>query len=136
MASVDPQPAALQPTDPAGPNPSVRRPTTLLDLHPDLLRRVASYVPRNEVAGSLKLTIKNGDNKAIDLEALDNAYGASGPWTLSVPAKKTTERSWSFQNSARWYDITIKHAGFERRFAGRIENGLPSTSDPVLGIAI
>ena len=87
-------------------------------------------------AGSLKLTIKNADNKAIDLEALDNAYGAGGPWTLSVPAKKNTERSWSFQKSERWYDITIKYAGFERRFAGRIENGLPSTSDPVLGIAI
>jgi hypothetical protein len=45
-------------TDAAGPDSSAERLTTLLDLQPDLFRRVASYVHCNEVAGSLKLTCK------------------------------------------------------------------------------
>ena len=38
------------------------------------------------------------------------------------------------ENSANgnWYDFTVSAAGFERRFAGRMENGGNLISDPVM----
>ena len=38
--------------------------------------------------------------------------------------------------SGLWYDFAVTidgDAGFSRRVAGRIENGLPSVSDPAMG---
>ena len=41
-----------------------------------------------------------------------------------------------FHRSANWYDFTVTvkgQEGFSRRFAGRVENGRDSYSDPALG---
>jgi phospholipase C len=35
--------------------------------------------------------------------------------------------------TANWYDVSVEGGGFVRQFAGHIENGLPSRSDPLLG---
>ena len=32
-----------------------------------------------------------------------------------------------------WYDFTATASGFTRRFAGRVETGRPSISDPAMG---
>ena len=95
----------------------------------------AAYDPKTS---GLTLRIKNRSSKVLSLDAVDNAYGSGGPWPIEVAAKKTVEKSWSLGKSERWYDISLRRrdgAGFERRFAGRVENGLPSISDPILGIA-
>jgi len=39
---------------------------------------------------------------------------------------------WSLLSSHRWYDFTIAGGNFERRFAGRIENGQPGFIDPAV----
>lgn len=38
-------------------------------------------------------------------------------------------------DASGWYDVTVAAPGTEwsRTFAGHLENGLPSTSDPALG---
>jgi len=33
-----------------------------------------------------------------------------------------------------WYDFTVAAAAFERRFAGRLETGQDSVSDPAMGM--
>jgi phospholipase C len=40
----------------------------------------------------------------------------------------------SVEHSGNWYDYTVSDAssGFERRFAGRMETGRPSVTDPAM----
>jgi phospholipase C len=37
------------------------------------------------------------------------------------------------EESSNWYDFTVQSTGFERRFAGRMETGEHSRSDPAMG---
>jgi phospholipase C len=65
------------------------------------------------------------------LEITDNAY-KSGNHTLKGTSKITLDLSRSFG----WYDFTVKVKGFnafEQRFAGRVETGKTSFSDPLMG---
>jgi len=50
-------------------------------------------------------------------------YGA-----ISQPLKAA--HVWSAKDSYGWYDLTVTAPGFEQRFAGRIETGRHSISDP------
>jgi phospholipase C len=66
-----------------------------------------------------------------------NAYfNATAGAVQSVVARGEHRITRSLQSSANWYDFTVKvHKlqGYSRRFAGRLENGLPSLSDPAMG---
>lgn len=65
------------------------------------------------------------------VEITDNAY-KSGNHTLKGSSKLTLDLSASFG----WYDFTVKVKGsnvFEQRFAGRVETGKSSFSDPLMG---
>lgn len=65
------------------------------------------------------------------LEITDNAY-KSGNHTLKGKSKITLDLSRSFG----WYDFTVTVKGFntfEQRFAGRVETGKDSFSDPLMG---
>jgi phospholipase C len=42
-------------------------------------------------------------------------------------------RLWNLEESSNWYDFTVQSAGFESRFAGRVETGRNSFSDPAMG---
>jgi phospholipase C len=45
-------------------------------------------------------------------------------------------QAWSLDESAHWYDFTLSVAelpGYSRRFAGRVEMGRASWSDPAIG---
>jgi len=61
-----------------------------------------------------------------------NAYLTDGPWTLSVPPGTTGTLSWTVKASGYWYDFTARSGNFERRFAGRLETGADSISDPAM----
>jgi phospholipase C len=42
---------------------------------------------------------------------------------------------WDVSKSGNWYDLALTAAhGFARRFAGRLETGNNSVSDPAMGI--
>jgi phospholipase C len=43
---------------------------------------------------------------------------------------------WRLSETGGWYDFVLTRPaqpGWKRRYAGRMENGLPSTSDPAMG---
>lgn len=66
----------------------------------------------------------------------DNAYGNVAQ-TIEISSRATAVVSVSTASSHRWYDVSVhvKEAEhFERRFAGRIENGQWSYSDPQIGL--
>jgi phospholipase C len=51
------------------------------------------------------------------------------------PGKSGTEQ-WSLSRIRGWYDLTVTvegHSQFEHRYAGHLENGEDSISDPGMG---
>jgi phospholipase C len=65
-----------------------------------------------------------------------NAYFDRKPLVLSLPKNGQDKHYVSLRRSANWYDFSAAVAelpGFVRRFAGRVENGKDSWSDPAQG---
>ena len=53
-----------------------------------------------------------------------------------LPRGRALEKRWSLKSSFGWYDLTVTtdaDKSFQRRFAGHLENGHDSMSDPALG---
>ncbi len=88
--------------------------------------------------GTLVLTAINRDDKrAITIGVHDNAYAAADQ-SLAVPVKKRGSLSIDTKASHGWYDFTVRIAGRPRsikRYAGRVETGEWSYSDPQIGRA-
>jgi phospholipase C len=85
------------------------------------------------LTGHIALRFANPESKPYTVEIVDHAYGAK-PIQKTVSGKAVvilnTEKSFG------WYDFSVKvsgHANFERRYAGHVETGRPSTSDPLMG---
>jgi phospholipase C len=57
------------------------------------------------------------------------------PWTFEVPAGKEVWINTGPWVAGNWYDFTVttQQGGFMRRFAGRLENGTHTVSDPAMG---
>ncbi len=93
------------------------------------------YDPKN---GQLYLHMRNTGNAACTVTVKSNAYRNDGPWTLTVPpGGEVVEERWSLERSARWYDFSVVRAddaSYLRRFAGRLETGKDSVSDPAMAM--
>jgi phospholipase C len=77
-------------------------------------------------------------NKAHYIEVVDNAYKTNHHKKL-LAAAGTGMLIIDLKNSCGWYDFTVKINGsdkFTRRYAGRVETGKPSITDPFMGRAI
>jgi phospholipase C len=84
---------------------------------------------------ALKVTLINSGGAPCTFQLRANAYFEEGPVVRTVVARATDSLSWSLRASARWYDFSVTAAGhllYSRRFAGRLENGEPSISDPAM----
>jgi len=90
----------------------------------------------NSLTGNLSLKLINNDkNYSYELEVSDKAYGKP-PLKKRLSASSETALTINLENSKGWYDFIIKITGnssFERHFAGRVETGKLSISDPQLG---
>lgn len=88
----------------------------------------------DEANNAVYLTIMNTGTAASNTTVTSNAYRADGPWTYTVPAGMQVEPYWSLTGSNGWYDFTLAaENGVTRRFAGRVETGKDSVSDPAMG---
>ncbi|RAK00096.1 phospholipase C [Larkinella arboricola] len=90
----------------------------------------------NVLTGSVELKISNL-NKAnpITIEVKDNAYKAA-PKTRVIPKGGQASLVLDLSKSFGWYDFSVRVAGnsvFEKRYAGRVETGKASFTDPVMG---
>lgn len=89
----------------------------------------------------IKLNNLNSANK-YTVEITDNSYKTPPIITLLEPAnskKAITMVKLDLQKNFNWYDISIKIKGnniFEKRYAGRVETGRESKSDPAMGMVI
>lgn len=84
----------------------------------------------------LVLEIKNLDPKIkLEFELQDKAYGKE-KHRFQIDSLKTYSISLDTSKSFGWYDYMLiipAFPAFERKFAGRIETGLPSKTDPQMG---
>ncbi|HVK21523.1 MAG TPA: phospholipase C, phosphocholine-specific [Actinokineospora sp.] len=122
-----------------GPNGFIRRfagnrvtATTAGKANPEVTLR---YAPADN---KVWLSMTNAGTAAATITVRTNNRGG-GPWTYNVPAGTTAAapvEDWFSTGSGMngWYDLTATAAdGFARRFAGHMETGADSTSDPVMG---
>jgi phospholipase C len=87
------------------------------------------------IRGNLFVSLRNRGGTRATFEFAANAYGHES-CSLSVAARGEAMQSWNLAKSAQWYDFTLtipELAGYARRFAGRVETGRDSWSDPALG---
>ena len=86
------------------------------------------------LACDLHLTMHNTGSVACTLQ-IKNSYDAADIRHYSIAPGKTLEDRWPLAPDSRWFDISVTQDSapkFLRRFAGHVENGKPSTSDPAV----
>ncbi|HEX7945479.1 MAG TPA: phospholipase domain-containing protein, partial [Phenylobacterium sp.] len=85
-------------------------------------------------ATTLSLTLRNTGAAPISANAMGNAYGMK-TWKVAVPPGQSVTNIWPLTEQGGWYDLSLTLAGqpgWLRRFAGRLETGRHSISDPAM----
>lgn len=85
--------------------------------------------------GTSAITFRNSGAAPAEITIRDLSYGRP-PQTVAVPAGGTVPVVLDLSGSHGWYDVEFQVAGspdFARRYAGRIETGRDSVSDPAMG---
>jgi phospholipase C len=85
--------------------------------------------------GSLYVSLRNRGAAPATFTFAANAYDHESR-SVTLPARGESTQSWGLTSSGYWYDFTATVAGlagYTRRFAGRVETGFDSCSDPALG---
>jgi phospholipase C len=84
--------------------------------------------------GSVQVRLRNTTGSPVSVTITDHGYGAAAVRTELSPSETTTVVL-PLQSSHGWYDFTVKAEGSagEARYAGRVETGRPSVSDPTMG---
>lgn len=83
--------------------------------------------------GNLVIYLKNEGKETLNINVKDNAYRL---WNKKIALKADQSITWIMDTKQQsgWYDITltILNRSFERHFAGRVETGKHSKTDPQL----
>lgn len=84
--------------------------------------------------GNILVTITNNDSKAYDIRIMDNSYKSSDIHK-TIAAKASVKILLNLTKSYNWYDFTVNIKGFDmmERFAGRVETGKITKTDPLMG---
>jgi phospholipase C len=93
-----------------------------------------------QLTGNIELKLRNLDpQRKLKVEITDNAYKkGTQAKTLDIATHKGSMLTvlLDLKASFGWYDFSVKVEGFEafeQRFAGRVETGKESFSDPLMG---
>ncbi|HEY4355598.1 MAG TPA: phospholipase C, phosphocholine-specific [Acidobacteriaceae bacterium] len=95
----------------------------------------AAAEPSNKMpAGSLQLKLRNPARTAQVLTVKDNSYGAAAIKKTVAPGA-TEMVTLPLGSSHQWYDVTIQAGNSKAlvHFAGRVETGAPTRTDPLMG---
>jgi phospholipase C len=85
---------------------------------------------------TLRVVLRNTGNAGCTFIIEGNQYWYRPAIRIWMPARSEKTQRFNLSRSARWYDFTASVEGGEelvRRFAGRIENGQHSVTDPAMG---
>jgi phospholipase C len=90
----------------------------------------------NALRGGIEIVAANQHRRqACTIEAHDNSYGNPIQSRLLAPGERIT-LSVDAHKSSGWYDVSVRTSAgrqFQKRYAGRVETGKWSTSDPAMG---
>jgi phospholipase C len=85
---------------------------------------------------SVELTLSNPGAEPVRFRVSSPAYGDAMPtWEVKVAAGVEVTRAWPLGQTGGWYDLAVENRddpAVSRRFAGRVETGKPSISDPAM----
>jgi phospholipase C len=87
------------------------------------------------LTGNLLLEISNHENQAHTVHISGNGYNTDS-LSKNIPAKSKIMIPLNLAKNFNWYDLSIKaegHGRFEQRFAGRVETGNDTQTDPLMG---
>ncbi len=99
------------------------------------IKRINIKWSANKLTGNLLLTIWNEDTKTITVTVADNSY-KTGITTKTILPGTTATIKMALAKSYGWYDVIVKAKGynnFEKQFAGKVENGMVTKTDPLMG---
>ncbi len=88
--------------------------------------------------GDVYVDLMNAGKKPCKFTVTPVAYRNDGPWSATVANGPDKSLHWSLDDSGQWYDFAVtcdSDPAFYRRFAGRVETGRHSVSDPAMGAA-
>ena len=91
-----------------------------------------------KLTGNLLFSIENKAASAIKIQVIDNNY-KSATQTITLKAKSSTNVLLNLSKNANWYDFSILQNGnsiFKHRYAGKIETGEITKTDPFMGNAL
>lgn len=94
---------------------------------------------RKGLTGRMIIQVNNRTNQSRMIEITDNAYrGGKRTQALGAKGSKSAQLNivWDTAKSFGWYDFSVRIKGnalFERRYAGRVETGMASKTDPLMG---
>jgi len=86
--------------------------------------------------GDVYIDLMNLGSGSTTFHITPLAYRTDGPWEATVAAGATQTLNWSLKDSGSWYDFAVTSSSdltFYRRFAGRVETGKDSVTDPAMG---
>jgi phospholipase C len=94
------------------------------------LRRFAGN-DSDVVEASFAAGVLTVHNKSAAPVILRNGYDTQ--WSKTVAPGESAKTTFDLTKTANWYDVSVEGGSFARHFAGHIENGMASLSDPLLG---
>lgn len=87
--------------------------------------------------GGIYISINNNTGVKLKAEILSNAYSYAKKEIISIEPGKNIKLYRNLEPSGNWYDFSVKmKSGFLHRFAGRVETGKHSVSDPAMAMEI
>lgn len=101
-----------------------------------LLKVTCEYETKSsKPTGNVAITITNTDSKSHSITITDNSY-KTGSKSKTIAAGGRATIVLDLAKSFHWYDFSVKAMGyeaFEERFAGHVETGAVTKTDPLMG---
>jgi len=89
------------------------------------------------VGRKVQVRLDNAEEAARNIHIVSAPYAKDlKPWTGKVSAGSTINPLWDLAATSGWYDLTVRAdgiAGWSQRFAGRLDNGAATMTDPAIG---
>ncbi|MFC3067717.1 phosphocholine-specific phospholipase C [Phenylobacterium soli] len=86
------------------------------------------------LSARLVLHLRNLSDRPLDAAVEAGAYDLA-PWRVRLGPGEAARRAWPLARTGGWYDLIVAapgSAGFLQRYAGRVETGQVSISDPAM----
>jgi phospholipase C len=97
-----------------------------------------SRLLKNKLTGNVELKIANSDQNPFTIIITDNAY-KNDPVSKKITPSGEETIILDLKKSSGWYDFSVAakgHPAFTKRYAGRVETGKETISDPFMGRSV